>query len=211
MMKKLIYILLALTTMLYTVSCDDDAWTTDPDKEHIYYVGFHKSYSNSENLQYQIATDGTAQWRWYVSASVNKAWEITSTDGISSNIPIDFHSERVRSYNVVTYFWVSNSGTSDLILGTDYIVVDESGTALNLTDGKYSLTWPQAIKGTQNIRIKRLSSKKGVLKVNTLDPAKGTPSITTDTYIEATRNNLTNEYEVRGLSHDYDRTTVTFN
>jgi hypothetical protein len=192
--------------MLYISSCKDDAWTSDPDLEHIYYVGFFKAGVFSDALNYEIATNGTARWR------VNStAWIVTGTDGVSSNIPFEFHSERVRSYDVTTFFWVSNSGTSGLVAGTDYVVLSESGATLDPTDGKYSLTWQQAKKGTQIVRIKRLTSATGTLKINTLDPANGTPKTTEDAYRESTLNNKSGEYEVRGLTHDFNKETITFN
>ncbi|MDH6534646.1 hypothetical protein D0T51_10285 [Parabacteroides sp. 52] len=205
-MKKFIYMFAAIAVLFSTVSCDDDdAWTTDPALEHLYYVGFYKTGVFSDALNYEIAADGSAQWR------INSgAWNHTGTDGVSSNIPLQLHSERVRSYDAVTYFWVSNSGTSALVAGTDYTVVDENGTVLNLTDGKYALTWPQTKKGVKNVRIKRLSTATGVLKVNTLDPSKGTPSTKEENYRESTLNSKTGEYEVRGLTHDFNKVTVTF-
>ncbi len=204
-MKKLIYMFAAITVMFSTVSCDDDAWTTDPELEHLYYVGFYKTGVFSDALNYEIAENGNAQWRINTGT-----WNVTGTDGVSSNIPLQFHSERIRSYDATTFFWVSNDASSTLVAGTDYTVVDESGNAINLTDGKYSLTWPKAQKDIKNVRIKRLSTATGVLKINTLDPSKGTPSTTEDKYRESTLNNKTGEYEVRGLTHDFNKVTVTF-
>ena len=205
-MKKIIYAFAIITALFCMTSCEDDAWTTDPELEHLYYVGFYKTGVFSDQLNYEVAANGTARWR------INSgSWNVTGTDGTSSDIPFQFHSERVRSYNPVTYFFVSNSGSSDLVAGTDYAVYDATGNALALTDGKYAITWPQAVKGVQNIRVKRLTSKTGVLKVNTLDPSKGTPSTKEEDYRESTLNSKTNEYEVRGLTHDFNKVTVTFN
>lgn len=205
-MKKFIYAITALITTLCMVSCGDDDWTTNPDQEHLYYVGFHKTGVFSDALNYEIDTNGTARWR------INSgSWNATGSGGVSSDIPFEFHSERVRSYDAVTFFWVTNTESSTLVAGTDYTVVDESGNALNPSDGKYSLTWPQTKKGIQNIRIKRLTSATGSLKINTLNPANGTPAVTEDKYEESTLNNKSGEYEVRGLTHDYNKVTVTFN
>lgn len=205
-MKQLTYLFMAVAAMLCTLSCDDDAWTTDPALEHLYYFGFYKTGTFSDNLNYEIAADGTARWRINTGS-----WTVTGTGGVSSDIPLQFHSERVRTYDAATYFWVTNDGTSALVLGTDYVVTDESGNTMNPSDGKYSLNWPQAKKGIQIIKIKRLTSAAGVLKVNTLDPAKGTPSTAEDDYRESTLNSKTNDYEVRSLTHDFNRVTVTFN
>ena len=205
-MKKLLYILSVVAAMFTLASCDDDAWTTDPTLEHIYYVGFYRTGIYTDALNYEVATDGTARWR-----IGNGTWNVTGSDGTSSDIPFQFYSERVRSYDAVTYFFVTNNTGSNLVAGTDYTVIDASGNALTLADGKYSLTWPQTVKGIQNVRIKRLSNATGALKVNTLDPAKGTPQTTADTYIESTRNSVTGEYEVRGITSDFNKVTVTFN
>lgn len=206
-MKKLIYVFAVITAMLCMVSCSDDEWTTDPALEHVYYVGFFKSGVFSDALNYEIDQDGTARWR------VNTgSWTETGKDGISSDIPVQFHSERVRSYDAVIYFWVSSTDANNtLVAGTDYVVVDEGGSAINLADGKYSLTWPQTKKGVQNVRIKRLTTAKGTLKVNVFDRSKGKPSTAEEDYRESTLNSKTNEYEVRGLSFDYDKVTVIFN
>lgn len=205
-MKKLTYIFAAIITAFCLASCGDNDWTTDPALEHLYYVGFYKTGVFSDQLNYEIAANGTARWR------INSGtWNVTGTDNISSEIPFQFHSERVRSYDAVTYFWVSNSASSNLTVGTDYVVVDASGNAINLTDGKYSITWAQARKGIQNIRIKRLTAATGVLKVNTLDPSKGTPSTSEEDYRESTLNSKSEHCEVRGLTHDFNKVTVTFN
>lgn len=201
-MKKILYFLTVVALMTISASCSDDEWTTDPALEHVYYVGFYKTGAFSDKLNYEIAEDGTARWR----IGDKGVWNETGKDGISSNIPIQLHSERVRSYDVVTFFWITNSEGS-LTPGTDYVVIDEKGEALALTDGKYSLTWAQAKKGIQNVRIKRLSKSVGSLRINTL---ASKPVITEEEYLETTRNNVTDNYEVRGLSHDYNKETITF-
>jgi len=207
-MKKLIYAFLAITVMFCSTGCDNiDDWTTDPDLEHVYYFGFYKTGTFSDALNYEIAADGTAKWR------VNTgSWRVTGSDGISSNIPLELHSQLKYKYDIVSYFYVTNSGESALVAGTDYVVLDDSGNTITPSNGKYTLTWSQANKEKRkDIRIKRLTATTGVLKVNTLDPAKGTPVVTEDKYIESTRNNLTDQYDLRGLTHDFNKTTVTFN
>jgi hypothetical protein len=203
-MKKYIFV---ITIIFGISSCKKEAWTTDPALEHLYYTGFHKTGVFSDALNYEIAMDGTA--RWCVNST---AWIETGSDGVSSDIPFEFHSERVRTYDVTTYFWVSNNDdASVLVAGIDYAVIDKAGNTINLADGKYSLIWQQAKKGIQNVKIKRLTSTKGSLKVNTLNPANGTPATTEDEYRESTLNSKTGEYEVRGLSHDFNKVTVIFN
>ncbi|MDR0658460.1 MAG: hypothetical protein LBG18_05955 [Mediterranea sp.] len=205
-MKKIISVFTMAIAAICFVACGDDAWTTDPALEHLYYVGFYKTGTYSDALNYEVAANGTARWRINTGA-----WTETGTDGVSSDIPIQFHSERVRSYDVTTYFYVTNNAGSTLVEGTDYVVLNESGTAIGKVDGKYPLTWPQAVKGVQNVKIRRLTSTNGVLKINTLDPANGTPSVKEEDYRESTLNSKTGDYEVRGLTHDFNKVTVTFN
>lgn len=212
-MKKLIDAFFVVAVMFCGTGCDNiDDWTTDPGLEHVYYVGFYKTGTFSDNLNYEIAVDGTARWR------VNTgSWTVTGSDGISSNIPFELHSQLKYKYDIVSYFYVTNSGVSSLVAGTDYVVLDESGNTVNLSDNKYAITWSQTNKEKRkNIRIKRLTSATGTLKVNTINPANVDPNtgnldVTEGKYIESTRNNLTNEYDIRGLSHDFGKTTVIFN
>ena len=202
-MNKILLICATIFLLICTTSCEtvEDWGDGLPEMEHVYYIGFYKSNVNTDNLNYEIAANGAARWRINTGTWIN-----TNEVSISSLIPLQLHSERVRSYDAVTYFWVKNNGTSTLTAGTDFSVLTESGA--NITpdaQGRYSVTWPQTKKGIQNIKIKRLTSKAGVLKVNTLPAAANASDIST------TVNNQTNDYEIRGLSFDFDRVTVTFN
>ncbi|MDR2915647.1 MAG: hypothetical protein LBV74_12570 [Tannerella sp.] len=212
-MKKIIFAFIAMTILFCGTSCDNiDDWTTDPDLEHVYYFGFFKTLVYSNTLNFEIAADGTARWR-----EASSAWAVTGTDGVSSDIPFELHSQMKYKYDIVSYFYITNSGESALVAGTDYVVLDGSGSTLTLSDGKYSLTWSQANKeNRKNIRIKRLTSATGTLKVNTINPANadpetGKPDVSIDKYIESTRNNITDQYDLRGLTEDFNKTTVTFN
>jgi hypothetical protein len=187
-------------------SCEkDNIWGDGlPEMEHVYYIGFYKTNVNTDALNYEIAADGSARWRINTGT-----WMNTGEVNVTSPIPFQFHSERVRSYDAVNYFWVTNNSTPALTAGTDYSVVNESGDVIAPdAQGRYSIIWPQAKKEIRNIKIKRLSSAKGSLKINVLDPSKGTPNASD---ISTTVNNHTNDYEVRGFTFDYNKITVTFN
>lgn len=178
---------IAIATLLLA-SCEDkiNTWGDgDPALEHVYYVGFYKSTIYNAKLSYNPAQEDTA------------------------DVPVQLHSERVRSYNVTTYVWVTDTAKPAVLSpGVDYIVLGDNGAAISpSSSGAYSLTWPQAIKGTQTLKIVRKSAATGQLTVNTLDPAKGTP---TGTDIATTVNNTTADYEVRGLTHDWNTVTVNF-
>lgn len=209
-MRKLATLFIAMASLLCMAGCDDDAWTTDPALEHIYYVGFYKTGTFSDELNYEIAADGTARFR--INSKKETPWTVTGTGSITGDIPFELHSQFKYTYDIVSYFFVTNAdASSTLVAGVDYQVIDTSGNALNPSDGKYAFTWSQAQKeGKKIIRIKRLTGATGTLKINTLDPAKGTPSTTEDKYVESTTNNIGNEYELRGLTHDFNKVTVTF-
>lgn len=208
-MKKILFI--CVTVLLFGMTgCEkDNIWGDGlPEMEHVYYISFYKTNVNTDALNYEIAANGAARWRINTDTWVN-----TNEVNISSPIPLQFYSERIRSYDAVAYFWVANYSTvaepSNLVAGVDYTVVTESGTAITLdAQGGYAVTWPQAKKGVQNIKIKRLTSAKGVLRVNTFDSAVGTPNAND---IESTVNNKTNDYEVRSLTYNNNKVTVKLN
>ena len=205
-MKKILFICATWFLLLFTTGCDTiDTWPNGlPEMQNVFMIGFFKSNVNTDALNYEIAADGSARWR------INTGmWTNTDEKNISSPIPLQLSSEQVRSFDVISYFWITNDGSSTLAAETDYSVTTENGTAI-APDGNeaYSVTWPQAKKGVQNVKIKRLSAKTGVLKVNVLNPANGTPSASD---ISTTVNNHTNDYEVRGMTFDYNKVTVTFN
>ncbi|MDR1371100.1 MAG: hypothetical protein LBJ72_13405 [Dysgonamonadaceae bacterium] len=204
-MKKISFIYATIFVLLGMTSCEkDNIWGDGlAEMEHVYYIGFYKTNVNTDALNYEIAADGAARWRIGTGT-----WNNTGEVNITSPIPFQLSSERIRSYDAVTYFWVTNNGTTTLTPGTDYIVVNESGSEIASGSGAYSLTWPETRKGIQNVKIKRLTSAKGSLRVNVLNPANGTPNASD---LSTTVNNKADQYEIRGLTFDYNKVTVTFN
>jgi len=206
-MKKILFI--CITGLLFFMSsCEkDNTWGDGlPEMEHVYYIGFYKTNVNTDYLTYEVAANGDTQWKYGSSATngtftaTDAKWEIA--------VPFQFHSERVRSYDSVIYFWVTNNSESNLAAGTDYSVIDENGSVITPdAQGAYSLTWAQTKKGVQNIKFKRLTSATGSLKVNVLDPAKGAPNAND---LTTTVNNHTNDYEVRGFTFDFNKVTINF-
>ena len=65
--------------------------------------------------------------------------------------------------------------------------------------GAYTMTWPNAEKGIQNIYIKALNGKKGAIRVLTFDPSR-TMDVTD---VSTTSIIKTSEYEVRAISENY--------
>lgn len=201
-MKKTAFTIAAGALLLSTGCQTVDTWGDGlPEMEHVYYVGFEKTDRSSDYLYYQIAQDGASSWR-YGTNKPTMAW--IPAEASTATVPFQFHSERVRAYDATTKFWIVESG---LKAGVDYSI-SLDGTALTPVEGVYSLVWPQAKKGVQSVKIKRLSTTDGSLKIYTLDPAKGTPN--PNEYTVSTVNNKGAEYEVRGFSFDYDKVIVTF-
>jgi len=193
-MRKIVSVFAALC-LFFTTGCEkDNIWGDgDPAYEHVYYVGFYKSIKFDYYVTFEIAADGATQWREGSTAS-NGTWQALDDRNVVG-VPFEFHSERVRSYDAVSKFWIVATG---LTAGTDYAVALEDGTTLTPDNGVYTITWKQAVKGVQKVRITRKTAAAGNLKLYTLDPA----SIVNPDDLSTTVNNKTAEYEVRGLSFD---------
>lgn len=176
---KYIFKLLAVVVCCACVSCSNNEWGDgDPALEHVYYFGFEdwgdKNNFNNNKVQYNVNQGNTVE------------------------IPVQFHSERVRSYDVVVYYYVS-AGNSDLKRGVDYQLVDEKGTALEPDgNGAFSMTFPQAKKGVKNVYVKALNASKGSFDVLTFNPAAGGIS-----YPDNIVNSQTKDYEVRAFTLNY--------
>jgi hypothetical protein len=204
-MKKILFICATALLLSGMAGCEkDNIWGDGLEEmEHVYYIGFYKTNVNTDALNYEIAGDGSARWR-----IGNSTWNNTGEAHITSPIPLQLSSERIRPYDAVTYFWVTNDGSSTLNAGTDYIVLNESGSEIPSASGAYAVTWPQTKKGIQNIKIKRLTTATGTLKVNVLDPSKGTPNASD---LSTTVNHKADQYEIRGFTFDYNKVTILFN
>jgi hypothetical protein len=170
-MKKLLYIFIAGLTLFIT-SCSDDEWgNNNPEMEHVYYFGFQDWGTFKNNLTYNVQQGDTV------------------------GIPVQFFSERVRSYDVTTFYYTQ----STLTLGTDYQVVDADGSTLNPNEaGAYSFVWPKAQKGIKRVYVKALNGMKGKVEIHTFNP-NDTAAIS----YQNTVNNKTPEYEVRAFTQNY--------
>ena len=211
-MKRISKYLCAALLLFTAISCEkDNTWPDgDPALEHIYYVSVLKNYNlSTDRLEYEIDADGVARRRYVSTAApTTAAWEYSGEKMISNLIPIRFISERERSYDVITYFWIDETG---LKAGSDYSVLDESGTALTPNaQGAYSLTWQEAKKGMQNLKIRRLSNNSGSIRLNMLDRSRFVNNNYDRNNLETLINNQTNDYLVRGLYFDYNTLTITF-
>lgn len=177
-MKKLIilFITVIAVSSLF-VSCEKEEWSKgDPALANVYYVGF-QNWADFKNS---------------VKFNVNR--------GDTVSIPVQFYSEQVCSYDVVTYYYVTGAA----VLGTDYNVVDKNGAVLSPdVNGAFSLTWPQAIKGVKRIYVKALNGSAKSFFVQTFNPAD--PEVISVTH---TPNNATDLYKVLAFTQNY-KVTVT--
>ena len=181
-LKNKVPFLLLITMCCLLSSCDKshEEWEDgDPALAHVYYYCFEK---------------------WGTIPGGNDV-TYTVKQGETLSIPTQFYSKFVRSYSPEVYYYTSivPNGT-DLVCGTDYIIVDESGNTLTPdVSGAYKMIWPNAKGGIQNIYVKALNSKKGSFRVLTFDPnpTMDVTDVTTTSIIK------TDEYEVRGISENY--------
>lgn len=174
-MKKILF-LLAATFCFVLSSCNREEMPDgDPSMEHVYYIGFQ-------------------QW----SAKFDNSIKYDVNRGDTLEVPVQFYSERVRAYDVTTFYYVSGS----LVNGVDYNIVDDNGNTLTPdSNGAFSLLWPQAIKGVKRIHVKALNHNAGTFTLLTFNPNATVPISSAD--VSTTTNNKTDEYEVRAFSQNY--------
>ncbi|MCD8183917.1 MAG: hypothetical protein LUE99_13465 [Bacteroides sp.] len=179
-MKKFTILLMLVAACGLLTSCGDDDWGNDnPAMEHIYYYGLgNVKYPGGNELQYNV------------------------NQGETVAVPTYFFSAFTRSYSpVVSYYTSPVPNKTELVRGVDYQVVDKDGNALtpDATDGGYSMTWPNAKQGVQNVYIKAMNGQKGSIRVLTYDPSRTIDA----TDLSSTTIAKTNEYEVRAFSENY--------
>lgn len=170
----------AISCLLAACSNDHDEWENgDPAMAHIYYYCFEQwgGIPGGNDISYSVK------------------------QGETIAIPTQFYSSFTRKYSPEVYYYTSpNPKAEELVCGTDYVVVDKDGNTLTPdASGAYTMTWPNAKKGVQNIYIKTLNGKKGSFRVLTFDPTKkmDVTDVSTTSIIK------TDEYEVRAFSENY--------
>jgi len=213
MKNIIIYVTFALLTV---AGCNPyNTWPEGlAELEHVYYVSNVKTGNgNEEPIYHEIAANGTATFMNRIHYNPVPAgaptfeWIESNEKNVTCPMRIRFISERVRTYDVITYFWVETR-QGDLKAGTDYSVLSESGVTLSPNaQGAYSLTWPQAKKGEQSVKIKRLSSNPGELRLMMLDRSRinftSVDMPNRNDLDVSLLNNKTSEYTVRGIYFDY--------
>lgn len=157
-MRKIIFVLIAVSLCGVFASCGDDEWgNNNPTMEHIYYYGLdNEAYPGGNEKVYNVAQGQTVA------------------------IPSRFWSAFTRSYSPEVYYYTYSKNedgevlsSPELVCGVDYQVVDQDGKILVPDEnGAYSMVWPNAKQGVQNIYIKALNGNKGTIRVLTFDPKK---------------------------------------
>ncbi|NPD81513.1 hypothetical protein HPS57_05950 [Prevotella sp. PINT] len=177
-MKKLMYMVSLLFCCAFFTACSDDDWSNeDAPLQNVYYFGFED---------------------WVTQTKKSNSIEVDAAHGATAVLPMQFWCEYIRSYDVVTYYWV----VSNLTLGTDYQVVDDNGNPLTPgANGAYLFTWPQAKKGVKNVNIKALNGAEGKVVVQTFDPASDVELSNQD--VESTVQTRNDQYEVRIFTQNY--------
>ena len=206
-MKRIIeFIIIATVTVLFLTGCDvHDSWGDGrPDLEHTYILFVDQPDNQNDFLSYEVAQNGDAIWRYGTSAT-SGTWKPYDEKWVVK-IPLEFRSERIRTYDVVSFFWIE----STLEAGVDYEVSLEDGVVITPdATGGYKIIWPQAKRGKVTVNIKRIEgSPNGTIRLQTFNRAKGIPVISD---MESLVNNRTDEYEVRCASLDVNKVLVTFN
>lgn len=182
-MKKSLFILLAALSCVF-YSCDNEAtWPAgETAYEHAYYIGFQDWGMNNNAIVFTVAK------------------------GATQAIPVQFYSERVRDYDVITKYYVTNTGftgTAAAVLGTDYNIVDSTGvTQTPDANGAYTITWPKAVKGVKKIYIKNITTKttSGSFYLQLFDPAVAAGITVTNRM-----NDSTAVYTVSAFTQNYRR------
>lgn len=184
-MKKNIFVLIVVALCGVLTSCGDDEWgNNNPAMEHIYYYGLdNEAYPGGNEKVYNV------------------------THGQTVAIPSRFWSAFTRTYNPEVYYYTYSKNedgeilsSPELICGEDYQVVDQNGNILTPDrNGAYSMVWPNAKQGVQNIYIKALNGNKGTIRVLTFDPTKAMSSSDVSSTIIV----KTDEYEVRAFTENY--------
>jgi hypothetical protein len=205
-MKKIIKFIVVVAITFCLTGCEvHEMWGDGrSDLEHVYIFLINQPDNQVDWLSYEIAQNGDARWRFGASAT-SGTWRVSDEQWVA-NVPFSFRSERIRTYDVVSFIWVE----STLMAGTDYVVTREDGTVIPPdANGGYPLIWPQARKADQSIKIKRIQgSPDGTIRIQTFNPANGVPVISDVTSLV---NNKTAEYEVRCTTLDVNKVMVTFN
>jgi hypothetical protein len=134
-MKTIIYIVFILVSATLIGACEKSNYNKGglPEYEHHYYA----AYIPNNNTGVSVQRTQTALIKF----------------------PVQFYSSFTRKYDAVAQYIVYTTGiTNPAVLGQDFNIVDKSGNVIQPSDGKYSMTFPQAKRAMDTIYVKLLNS-----------------------------------------------------
>ncbi len=164
--RNILITLLLLTGGMF-VACEDKSYPAGlPEYEHHYYI----VYVPNNNSQVTVNRDQTNLVAF----------------------PVQFYSSFTRSYDAVAHYSVVTPNVDNpAVLGEDFNIVDKDGNVIQPTNGKYSITFPQAKKATDTIYVKLLNNPEPgtrVVEINLEDHI--TPDYRVDIFSTAFRRTL---------------------
>ena len=91
--------------------------------------------------------------------NTNAATTVARSQAALLKFPVQFYSAFTRDYDAIAYYGVVTTGiTNPAVLGQDFNVVDKNGNTIQPVNGKYSITFPKAMRATDTIYVKLLNS-----------------------------------------------------
>ena len=186
-MKSNIFKLMSLVCLILEgmmfVSCNDDNWGNDnAEKMNEFFFGFKDWGTLKNDVVYTVNQGSTVE------------------------IPVQFWCSGTRTFDADAFYYVD----SKLALGTDYQIVDASGSPLTQdARGAFVMKWDlRSADATnnhrvQNIYLKALNGAKGDVTVMTFDPKDVDDAGKIKISNSYTPNNITNEYEVHSFTQNY--------
>ena len=166
--RNILIALLLLSSSLFC-GCEDKSYPAGlPEYEHHYYIVYVPNNNST--------------------VTVNRS----QTELVK--FPVQFYSEFTRSYDAVAHYRVVTTDESNpAVLGVDFEITDSAGNALTPDgDGKYAITFPQAIKAKDTVYVKLLNN-----------PEPGTREVEINF-----EDNITPDYRVDIFSTAFRRTLV---
>lgn len=90
----------------------------------------------------------------------NSAVTVNRSQAELVKFPVQFYSSFTRSYDAVAHYAVVTPDVPNpAVLGVDFELVDRNGNTIQPnSEGKYSLTFPQAKKATDTVYVKLLNN-----------------------------------------------------
>jgi len=145
---QIILVLALLMSGQIFVSCEDKDYPAGlPEYDHHYYI----VYVPNNNTQVIVNRNQTALLKF----------------------PVQFYSSFTRDYDAVAHYSLVNPATGDpAVVGVDFDIVNKEGNTIPSVNGKYSITFPKAMKATDTVYVKLLNNPvpgRRVIEINLED------------------------------------------